>query len=177
MLHVVAVSRVGDAFHGSQGWTSGEDDDDPAPGPAASAERQRRDPGLALAPWPRSSHDACEIRVRPDGAVSLRLPTSTPLKHPTRPCPPYQRLCCRHLVPMPIRNPFRRAGAPEALDDAQRSASERGSPGQPGTKPLQIKDPTEYKLSGKQCIPAAPPALRCGSGRHVFRCLLFIRDQ
>ncbi|KAF2686487.1 hypothetical protein K458DRAFT_415847 [Lentithecium fluviatile CBS 122367] len=50
---------------------------------------------------------------------------------------------------MPIRNPFRRAGAVEALDDAQRSASEHATQGSApaGTKPLQIKDPAEYKLS------------------------------
>jgi len=52
---------------------------------------------------------------------------------------------------MPIRNPFRRAGAPETLDDDPRIASERGTQGPPGTKPLQIKDPAEYKLSGKPC--------------------------
>ena len=51
---------------------------------------------------------------------------------------------------MPIRNPFRRAGAPEAVDEGQRDAAENGfkDAAVSGAKPLQIKDPAEYKLSG-----------------------------
>lgn len=50
---------------------------------------------------------------------------------------------------MPIRNPFRRAGVPEAADEAQRSAPENGfkSTAVSGVTPLQVKDPVEYKLS------------------------------
>ncbi|CAN9178550.1 unnamed protein product [Alternaria alternata] len=52
---------------------------------------------------------------------------------------------------MPIRNPFRRAGVPEAADEAQRSAPENGfkSTAVSGATPLQVKDPVEYKLSGE----------------------------
>ena len=52
---------------------------------------------------------------------------------------------------MPIRNPFRRAGVPEAADEAQRSAPENGfkSKAVSGATPLQVKDPVEYKLSGE----------------------------
>jgi hypothetical protein len=52
---------------------------------------------------------------------------------------------------MPIRNPFRRAGVPEAVEDAQRSAPENGfkSTAVSGATPLQVKDPVEYKLSGE----------------------------
>jgi hypothetical protein len=65
---------------------------------------------------------------------------------------------------MPIRNPFRRAGAPEAVDDSQRSAAEGGFKDTTvsGTKPLQIKDPAEYKLSGE-----APST--CAKVHCVFR--------
>ncbi|RMZ68889.1 Family 51 glycoside hydrolase [Pyrenophora seminiperda CCB06] len=50
---------------------------------------------------------------------------------------------------MPIRNPFRRTGGPEPVEEAQRSASENGfkNTAVSGTTPLQIKDPIEYKLS------------------------------
>ncbi|KAF1941798.1 hypothetical protein EJ02DRAFT_444495 [Clathrospora elynae] len=50
---------------------------------------------------------------------------------------------------MPIRNPFRRAGVPEPVDENQRSAPENGfkTTAVSGATPLQIKDPTEYKLS------------------------------
>lgn len=44
---------------------------------------------------------------------------------------------------MPIRNPFRRAPGVEVVEDADRKASPN-----PGSKPLQIKEPPEYKLSG-----------------------------
>jgi hypothetical protein len=52
---------------------------------------------------------------------------------------------------MPIRNPFRRAGVPEPVDEAQGSAPENGfkSTAVSGATPLQIKDPIEYKLSGE----------------------------
>lgn len=50
---------------------------------------------------------------------------------------------------MPIRNPFRRAGVPEQIDEVQRSTAENGFKDTTvsGTKPLQLKDPAEYKLS------------------------------
>ncbi|RAR09398.1 Family 51 glycoside hydrolase [Stemphylium lycopersici] len=50
---------------------------------------------------------------------------------------------------MPIRNPFRRAGPPEQVDETQRSAPENGfkSTAVSGATPLQVKDPAEYKLS------------------------------
>lgn len=52
---------------------------------------------------------------------------------------------------MPLRNPFRRAGGVEVLDDSQRPAAERGAQNTAvaGSRPLQIKEPAEYKLSGK----------------------------
>jgi hypothetical protein len=52
---------------------------------------------------------------------------------------------------MPIRNPFRRAGAPEVVDESQRNAAENGFKDTTvsGAKPLQVKDPAEYKLSGE----------------------------
>lgn len=63
---------------------------------------------------------------------------------------------------MPIRNPFRRAGGAETLEDA-RSGAERGffnSPGS-GSKPVEIKEPTEYKLSeiddNGAYLPPSPP--------------------
>lgn len=63
---------------------------------------------------------------------------------------------------MPIRNPFRRAGAPETVDESQRNAAENGfnDTAVSGAKPLQIKDPAEYKLSGE----AAPicAEVHCG---------------
>ncbi|PVH96425.1 hypothetical protein DM02DRAFT_119561 [Periconia macrospinosa] len=51
---------------------------------------------------------------------------------------------------MPIRNPFRRAGAADMLED--RPAAERGTQvsvntTSTGAKPLQAKEPAEYKLS------------------------------
>jgi hypothetical protein len=52
---------------------------------------------------------------------------------------------------MPIRNPFRRAGAPEVVEEGQRNSAEHGFKDTTvsGAKPLQIKDPAEYKLSGE----------------------------
>lgn len=57
---------------------------------------------------------------------------------------------------MPIRNPFRRAGGAEIVDDGQRGPAEAGfkTTAVTGSKPLQIKEPTEYKLSGKRPCPA-----------------------
>lgn len=54
---------------------------------------------------------------------------------------------------MPIRNPFRRAGAPEVADveGSQRNAAENGFKDTTvsGAQPLQMKDSAEYKLSGE----------------------------
>lgn len=52
---------------------------------------------------------------------------------------------------MPIRNPFRRAGVPEQIDEVQRSTPENDFKDTTvsGAKPLQLKDPAEYKLSGE----------------------------
>lgn len=63
---------------------------------------------------------------------------------------------------MPIRNPFRRAGAPDQVDEAQRNAPENEfkSTAVSGAQPLQIKDPTEYKLSGETPPTCASAALR-----------------
>ncbi|KAF2019029.1 hypothetical protein BU24DRAFT_405748 [Aaosphaeria arxii CBS 175.79] len=50
---------------------------------------------------------------------------------------------------MPIRNPFRRAGGVEVIDENQRPSADRGfqNTAVNGTNPVQIKEPTEYKLS------------------------------
>jgi hypothetical protein len=60
---------------------------------------------------------------------------------------------------MPIRNPFRRAGAPDQPDEAQRNTPENDfkSTTVSGATPLQLKDPAEYKLSGE-----IPPAMLSG---------------
>jgi hypothetical protein len=51
---------------------------------------------------------------------------------------------------MPIRNPFRRtAGQEGVLDDRTASDRQAQNIAGSGAKPLQIKEPTEYKLSGK----------------------------
>jgi hypothetical protein len=65
---------------------------------------------------------------------------------------------------MPIRNPFRRAGAPEVVDEGQRNAAENGFTDTTvsGAKPLQIKDPAEYKLSGE-------PLATCAAVQCIFR--------
>ena len=53
---------------------------------------------------------------------------------------------------MPIRNPFRRA--PGALDVGDENQRPTGAPGgfqrakAVGVKPIDIKEPAEYKLSG-----------------------------
>lgn len=63
---------------------------------------------------------------------------------------------------MPIRNPFRRTGGPEPVEEAQRSAPENGfkNTAVSGATPLQIKDPIEYKLSGKVSLACARGARR-----------------
>ncbi|KAH7130588.1 hypothetical protein B0J11DRAFT_255327 [Dendryphion nanum] len=50
---------------------------------------------------------------------------------------------------MPIRNPFRRTAGAEAVDEQQRNAADRDFQNTPvgGAKPLQIKEPAEFKLS------------------------------
>ncbi|KAH8731002.1 hypothetical protein GQ44DRAFT_605543 [Phaeosphaeriaceae sp. PMI808] len=50
---------------------------------------------------------------------------------------------------MPIRNPFRRAGAAEVVDESQQNGTDNGfrDTTVSGAKPLQLKDPAEYKLS------------------------------
>ncbi|CAN9146516.1 unnamed protein product [Alternaria alternata] len=64
---------------------------------------------------------------------------------------------------MPIRNPFRRAGVPEAADEAQRSAPENGfkSTAVSGATPLQVKDPVEYKLSEINDSGVIPTGKKC----------------
>ena len=52
---------------------------------------------------------------------------------------------------MPIRNPFRRAGGAETVEE-NRSGPERGffnNVTGSGSKPVEIKEPVEYKLSGE----------------------------
>ncbi|KAF2266814.1 hypothetical protein CC78DRAFT_577737 [Lojkania enalia] len=51
---------------------------------------------------------------------------------------------------MPLRNPFRRAGGAEVIDGQQQSGGPAGDFQKTpvaGSKPLDIKEPTEYKLS------------------------------
>lgn len=65
---------------------------------------------------------------------------------------------------MPIRNPFRRTGGPEVVDDAQRAAADRASQKTPvaGTKPIEVTEPAEYKLCGMCYLvffPARAPCL------------------
>jgi len=67
---------------------------------------------------------------------------------------------------MPIRNPFRRAGVPDHVDDVQPTTPESGFKDTTtfsGPKPLQRKDPAEYKLSGETCkaARASTSAYRC----------------
>lgn len=64
---------------------------------------------------------------------------------------------------MPIRNPFRRVGAPDDMDEKQRSTPDSGFKDTTvsGAKPLQRKDPAEYKLSDINdsgvYLPPSPP--------------------
>jgi hypothetical protein len=71
---------------------------------------------------------------------------------------------------MPIRNPFRRAGVPEAIDETQRSAPENGfkSTAVSGVTPLQTKDPAEYKLSG-EISSSVPGAQTCSEATSAHR--------
>jgi hypothetical protein len=73
---------------------------------------------------------------------------------------------------MPIRNPFRRAPGAEATDEAQRNATDNGfkSTAVSGAQPLQIKDPTEYKLSGETSREL--PRMRSPDALYVYRRLL-----
>ncbi|KAF2003294.1 hypothetical protein P154DRAFT_429360 [Amniculicola lignicola CBS 123094] len=52
---------------------------------------------------------------------------------------------------MPIRNPFRRAGGVEPVDDGQRTPADHTSQKNAvlGLNPLETKEPTEYKLSAE----------------------------
>jgi hypothetical protein len=52
---------------------------------------------------------------------------------------------------MPIRNPFRRAGGADSINENQRPAPEAGfqNTAVAGTKPIAVKETSEYKLSGK----------------------------
>ena len=54
---------------------------------------------------------------------------------------------------MPIRNPFRRTPGAGVVDDAQADGKTSNDG---GAKPLQIKEPPEYKLSGTSCTPDLP---------------------
>jgi hypothetical protein len=61
---------------------------------------------------------------------------------------------------MPIRNPFKRGpGGLESTDGIPPETTENGSNGFQntsvvGAKPIDIKEPLEYKLSGKISLPA-----------------------
>jgi hypothetical protein len=58
---------------------------------------------------------------------------------------------------MPMRFPFRRAGASEPLGSTQQSAADSKFEKAPvaGTKPRDVKEPVEYKLSGMRFPRAA----------------------
>ncbi len=62
---------------------------------------------------------------------------------------------------MPIRNPFRRAGAAEHADEVNRSGPENDfqSTAVSGTQHLPIKEPIEYKLSGEAALLCAENTL------------------
>lgn len=79
---------------------------------------------------------------------------------------------------MPIRNPFRRAGAPEQVDETQRSAPENGfkSTAVSGATPLQVKDPAEYKLSGETSMTCAGGVRRVPGAAFVAWRLQLSRD-
>lgn len=76
---------------------------------------------------------------------------------------------------MPIRNPFRRAPGTEATDEAQRTGPDNGfkDTAVSGAQPMQIKDSTEYKLSGETCCdPRAggrPMRFICVGAYHSIR--------
>ena len=62
---------------------------------------------------------------------------------------------------MPIRNPFKRgAGGVDTIEVMSRDSLENASNGFQktnvvGAKPIDIKEPVEYKLSGKTAFPTA----------------------
>ena len=56
---------------------------------------------------------------------------------------------------MPIRNPFRRAPGVGVVDDG----ADGNNANNVGVKPLQIKEPTEYKLSGTFCTAGCQDAI------------------
>lgn len=55
---------------------------------------------------------------------------------------------------MPIRNPFRRTAGAEVVDEQQRNPADRGFQNTTvgGAKPIQVKEPAEFKLSGMEPI-------------------------
>lgn len=73
---------------------------------------------------------------------------------------------------MPIRNPFRRAPGAEATEEAQRAGADNEfkNTAVSGTKPLEIKDTPEYKLSGKTI--RRLPRARSLDAHHMDRRLL-----
>jgi hypothetical protein len=86
--------------------------------------------------------------------------TTAPPNHPTSPHAAIAAAVCA----MPIRNPFRRTPGAEVVDETKSADSA-------ATKPLPIKEPTEYKLSGTRC--AGRPM-----SRHMSRGMLTAcRDQ
>jgi hypothetical protein len=110
---------------------------------------------------------AVMIMISPDARWRATSPTSTLypgilLQHSASTLP----VCHSSLTAttMPIRNPFRRAGAPEIADENQRNAAENGFKDTTvsGAKPLAIKDPAEYKLSGE--APSLCAGRACASG-------------
>jgi hypothetical protein len=63
---------------------------------------------------------------------------------------------------MPIRNPFRRAGGAEIVDENQRNAPGFENTTVAGAKPIEVKEPVEYKLSGMWGLPhSSVPRLCC----------------
>jgi hypothetical protein len=66
---------------------------------------------------------------------------------------------------MPIRNPFRKAVGVEPQDENQRPGAGGGFQQTPvaGARPVEIKEPTEYKLSGKIC-----PSLQLSCARSAI---------
>lgn len=93
---------------------------------------------------------------RPDGNIA---PPHTTEKAPLQP------RCLDPCPTMPIRNPFRRAGAADTADDPQRPSSAAASSA--AAKPIQITDPAEYKLCGTSGCPShsAPDVMA-----YVHRC-------
>lgn len=79
---------------------------------------------------------------------------------------------------MPIRNPFRRAPGAEAADAPNASDNGFNNAAVSGAKPLEIKDTTEYKLSGKT-IREHPRAtlVRCAAFWQALTFALEINDS